>query len=235
VVEHSPSLRLSAAYAGLELRIKGDGQRYKLIIRCDPGWDSVGHTLSFPTQPGWQTVRLSFSEFLPVFRAKTMRNADPINPQSIYSIQLMLRCGCACKVLLAVCQLCRHGPATVFFRPHAQHVVLILMLCSKFESDGALNDTFREGSFELPVQRISAYLEEPLTPRAVLVSSAGVTRPGRPGINVDEEPPAVRMNEMLGGILDFKLAGARSMITLEGYASCCCLLWARGRHSATMS
>ncbi|KAL4859726.1 putative complex I intermediate-associated protein 30 [Chlorella vulgaris] len=142
-----PPLDLQA-YAGLELRIKGDGQRYKLIIRCDPGWDSVGHTLSFPTQPGWQTVRLSFSEFLPVFRAKTMRNADPINPQSIYSIQLML---------------------------------------SKFESDGALNDTFREGSFELP-------------------SCASVTRPGRPGINVDEEPPAVRMNEMLGGILDFKLA-----------------------------
>ncbi len=30
-----------------------------------------------------------------------------------------------------------------------------LLLCSKFESDGALNDSFREGAFELPVERIS--------------------------------------------------------------------------------
>jgi nucleoside-diphosphate-sugar epimerase len=41
--------------------------------------------------------------------------------------------------------------------------------------------------------------------RFVYISSAGVTRPGRPGIILDEEPPAVRMNDMLGGILTYKL------------------------------
>lgn len=40
-----------------------------------------------------------------------------------------------------------------------------------------------------------------------MVSSAGVTRPNRPGINVDEEPPAVKLNDALGGLLTFKLAG----------------------------
>ena len=34
---------------------------------------------------------------------------------------------------------------------------------------------------------------------------AGVTRPNRPGIDVEAEPPAVRMNNMLGGILTYKL------------------------------
>ncbi|NES25252.1 MAG: NAD(P)H-binding protein, partial [Symploca sp. SIO3E6] len=34
-----------------------------------------------------------------------------------------------------------------------------------------------------------------------------VTRPGRPGINLEEEPPAVRMNDQLGGILTWKLRG----------------------------
>ena len=34
---------------------------------------------------------------------------------------------------------------------------------------------------------------------------AGVTRPNRPGIDVNVEPPAVRMNDALGGILTFKL------------------------------
>ena len=32
-----------------------------------------------------------------------------------------------------------------------------------------------------------------------------MTRPDRPGIDVDVEPPAVRMNDALGGILTFKL------------------------------
>lgn len=44
-------------------------------------------------------------------------------------------------------------------------------------------------------------------PSWVHVSSSGVTRPGRPGIDIEKEPPAVRMNEMLGGILDYKLKG----------------------------
>merc|ERR1712070_356310 len=47
--------------------------------------------------------------------------------------------------------------------------------------------------------------------KLVYLSSAGVTRPGRPGINLDEEPPAVRMNDMLGGILTNKLKGEDSV------------------------
>ena len=44
-------------------------------------------------------------------------------------------------------------------------------------------------------------------PQFILISSAGVTRPGRPGINLENEPPAVRMNEQLGGLLTWKLRG----------------------------
>ena len=44
-------------------------------------------------------------------------------------------------------------------------------------------------------------------PRFILISSAGVTRPGKPGLNLEEEPPAVRMNDRLGGILTWKLRG----------------------------
>ena len=45
------------------------------------------------------------------------------------------------------------------------------------------------------------------TPQWIMVSSAGVTRPGRPGINLEEQPPAVRLNDQLGGILTWKLRG----------------------------
>ncbi|MGK7924673.1 MAG: SDR family oxidoreductase [Spirulina sp.] len=47
----------------------------------------------------------------------------------------------------------------------------------------------------------------PPTPQWIMVSSAGVTRPGRSGINLEEEPPAVRLNDQLGGILTWKLRG----------------------------
>ncbi len=84
------------------------------------------------------------------------------------------------------------------------------LMLSKFEYDGALNPSFSPGAFELQIESISAYGGETI-PRFVLVSSAGVTRPGRPGINLEEEPPAVRLNDQLGGILTWKLKGEDSL------------------------
>jgi len=79
-------------------------------------------------------------------------------------------------------------------------------MLSKFEYDGELNPKFEPGSFKLEVEQIKAY-GGAATPQLVQISSAGVTRPGRPGIDLASEPPAVRMNEQLGGILTWKLKG----------------------------
>lgn len=38
---------------------------------------------------------------------------------------------------------------------------------SKFEYDGKLNPTFKEGPFQLPVSSIKAYIKEPIAPRSV--------------------------------------------------------------------
>ncbi|KAK4361226.1 hypothetical protein RND71_020178 [Anisodus tanguticus] len=157
-----------SSYDGLELRLKGDGCRYKLIVRTSRDWDTVGYTLIFDTIEGWQSVRLPFSSLRPIFRARTVLDAQPFDPSQITSLQLMF---------------------------------------SKFESDGKLNPTFKEGPFELPVSCIRAYLKDPITPRFVHVSSAGVTRPERPGIDLSKQPPAVRLNKELDFILTFKLKG----------------------------
>ncbi|KAE8689464.1 hypothetical protein F3Y22_tig00110937pilonHSYRG00067 [Hibiscus syriacus] len=119
-----------SAYDGLELRLKGDGRRYKLIVRTSTDWDTVGYTASFDT-----------------------------------------------------------------------------LMFSKFEYDGKLNPTFVEGPFELPLSSIKAYIKDPITPRFVHVSSAGVTRPDRPGIDLSKQPPAVRLNKELDFVLTFKLKG----------------------------
>lgn len=159
-------------YEGIQLRVKGDGQRYKFLMRSDDKWDSIAYSHSFDTEAGaWIDVQIPFSTLIPAFRAKTLTDAAPLNARHICSLQLML---------------------------------------SKFEYDGNLNPHFTPGSFALELQCISAY-GKPVVPQFVLVSSAGVTRFDRPDINLDEEPPAVRMNDQLGGILTWKRRGEEAV------------------------
>ena len=166
-----PPLDLSD-YEGIELRVIGDGKRYKFITRCEGKWDGVGYSYSFDTVHDFATtIRVPFKDLIPVFRAKTVTEASKFDSSKVYSLQLML---------------------------------------SKFEYDGGLNPKFETGSFKLEVESIKAYGGK-ATPQFVQISSAGVTRPNRPGINLAEEPPAVRMNEQLGGILTWKLKGEEAI------------------------
>jgi hypothetical protein len=85
-----PSLNLSN-YRGIELRVKGDGQRYKLFVRTEAKWDGVGYAYSFDTHADqWMTIQIPFQDLVPIFRAKTVANAQPIDPSQICSLQLML-------------------------------------------------------------------------------------------------------------------------------------------------
>jgi uncharacterized protein YbjT (DUF2867 family) len=166
-----PLFNLSG-YEGVKLRVKGDGQRYKVFLRTDTKWDGIGYGYSFDTVANtWIDIYIPFRDLIPVFRAKVVKDAPPIEQSRICSFQLML---------------------------------------SKFEYDGALNPKFSPGGFALQLESIKAYNGANL-PQFILVSSAGVTRPGRPGINLDEEPPAVKLNDQLGGILTWKLKGEDSL------------------------
>ncbi|MGF1481562.1 MAG: CIA30 family protein [Cyanophyceae cyanobacterium] len=160
-----------SVYQGVELQVRGDGKRYKFILRCEDKWDGVGYSYSFDTtKNSWIKIQVPFADLIPVFRAKTVAEAR-LNPQHICSMQLML---------------------------------------SKFEYDGDLNPRFEPGAFRLEVATIKAYGGQ-ATPQFVMVSSAGVTRPGRPDLDLEEEPPAVRMNDQLGGILTWKLRGEEAV------------------------
>ncbi|QDL10846.1 NADH:ubiquinone oxidoreductase [Brasilonema octagenarum UFV-E1] len=167
----APPFNLSG-YEGVELRLKGDGKRYKFLMRTEAQWDGVAYSYSFNTEANtWMNVRIPFAQMIAVFRAKTVKDSPQIDQSKICSFQLML---------------------------------------SKFEYDGELNPQFSPGGFALEVESMKAYGGANL-PQFVLVSSAGVTRPGRPGINLDEEPPAVKLNDQLGGILTWKLKGEDSL------------------------
>lgn len=167
----APPFDLSG-YQGVKLRVRGDGKRYKFLMRTETQWDGVAYSYSFDTVANtWIDVSIPFSDLIPVFRAKSLKDSPKIDASSICSFQIML---------------------------------------SKFEYDGGLNPKFTPGGFALQVESIKGYGGLAL-PQFVLVSSAGVTRPGRTDINLEEEPPAVRLNDQLGGILTWKLRGEESV------------------------
>jgi uncharacterized protein YbjT (DUF2867 family) len=84
-----PSFDLSN-YQGIELQVKGDGQRYKLFIRTEAKWDGVGYAYSFDTIVNeWMTIQVPFKDLVPIFRAKTVNDA-PLDTTQICSLQLML-------------------------------------------------------------------------------------------------------------------------------------------------
>jgi hypothetical protein len=77
-------------FDGIELRLKGDGNRYKFMLRTETRWDGIAHCHSFDTvADNWITVQIPFTAFIPVFRAKTVNNS-PIDPSHIHAMQLML-------------------------------------------------------------------------------------------------------------------------------------------------
>ena len=69
----------------------GDGQRYKFILRNSPSWDSPAYIYGFDTAADtWMTVEIPFAEMVPTFRAKSVPNAAPFDPEKTFSFQFML-------------------------------------------------------------------------------------------------------------------------------------------------
>jgi Complex I intermediate-associated protein 30 (CIA30) len=123
-----PALDLSG-YTGIRLRLQGDGNRYKFLVRGGAGWDSLAHAYAFdtaaldratanPESRPWLDVYIPFAELVPTLRARTVPQAAPLDLRQIYALQLML---------------------------------------SKFEYDGQLNPRFTPGEFVLDIAAIAAY------------------------------------------------------------------------------
>lgn len=78
-------------WQGTVLHAQGDGQRYKWILRDNPGWDSLAYCRSFDTEADRQSqIRTSFLEMVATRRARTVPDASPLSPTQIHSMQLML-------------------------------------------------------------------------------------------------------------------------------------------------
>ena len=166
-----------SAFSGIRLKVKGDGQRFKFTLRDSDAWDAK------------YQYCVSFDT-----KAGSWQTIDLPFEDFLPTSRA------------------RRLPAEGTPPLDRSSIHSLQVMLSKFEYDGDLNPSFRPGDFELPIGSITAYktAEVPkrhTCPKFVMVSSCGVTRVGRKDLDLEKEPPAVRMNDALGGILTYKLKG----------------------------
>ena len=78
-------------YDGLLLRVRGDGNLYRLRIRTETTGSEIAYTGLFATEAEtWQEIYLPFSEMVPLYRGFIVDRAGPIDPSSIRSFGLMV-------------------------------------------------------------------------------------------------------------------------------------------------
>jgi hypothetical protein len=79
------------AYDGIEIRVRGDGKRYKLNLKTGSEFDGVMYRVPFETVEGeWRTLRFPFSDFVPSFRGRTVPDAPPLDPARIVTFGFLI-------------------------------------------------------------------------------------------------------------------------------------------------
>jgi hypothetical protein len=78
-------------YAGLTVRVKGDGKKYRLRLRTDDEFEGIAYQASFTTQSEkWIIVHLPFNKFRPVFRGRVVSEAPKLEAGHIRRIGFMI-------------------------------------------------------------------------------------------------------------------------------------------------
>ena len=78
-------------YDGLIVTVRGDGRRYRLRLKTDDDLEGISYQAIFFTDPAtWTESRLSFDEFVPVFRGSLVEGAPDLDPASIRRVGFMI-------------------------------------------------------------------------------------------------------------------------------------------------
>jgi NADH dehydrogenase [ubiquinone] 1 alpha subcomplex assembly factor 1 len=78
-------------YDGLIVRVRGDGKRYRLRLKTDTDLEGLAYQATFFTAPAeWTEPRLSFDEFVPVFRGAVVTGSPALQPSKIVRIGFMI-------------------------------------------------------------------------------------------------------------------------------------------------
>lgn len=81
----------SPAVRALQIKVRGDGKRYKLNLRMDDGFDGVSYQAPFQPPAGqWSVIRLEFEHFLPTFRGRMLSDVPSLDGLKVRQIGLMI-------------------------------------------------------------------------------------------------------------------------------------------------
>lgn len=78
-------------YAGLRLRLRGDGKTYKLSLRTDLFFDGVSYQAAFTTQQDvWQEISLPFEDFTATHHGIKLTTVAPMDTTKVESFGLFI-------------------------------------------------------------------------------------------------------------------------------------------------
>jgi NADH dehydrogenase [ubiquinone] 1 alpha subcomplex assembly factor 1 len=90
-VRSHPTLWDLRDYTGIELTLQGDGRRYKLRLKTEPGFDGVNWETAFVTDAGArQKICSPFRDLAPVYRGRLVSGAPPFDPGRIATFGLLI-------------------------------------------------------------------------------------------------------------------------------------------------
>lgn len=80
-----------AGYDGIEMRVRGDGKKFKLRLKTEVGPEGLCYEIPFPTnKDDWSLVRLPFKQAKAKFRGVKIPFVSALNPGKIKSLGLLI-------------------------------------------------------------------------------------------------------------------------------------------------
>ncbi len=77
--------------SGLVIRLKGDGKKYQIRVRESEMFDGISYRHLFVTRTDiWETIRVPFSTFVPVFRGRVLTDKPLVSPAKIKQIGFLI-------------------------------------------------------------------------------------------------------------------------------------------------
>jgi hypothetical protein len=87
----APALALSAKATHYVVDVRGDGKRYKLILRMAGRASQVSYQATFQTEKDvWTTIALPVKDFEASFRGRRVVNAPSLDPALVDQVGLMI-------------------------------------------------------------------------------------------------------------------------------------------------
>ena len=80
-----------SAFEGLVLRVRGDGKRYGFRLKTDASFDGVSYQFQIEPPAGeWAEISAPFTDFIPVYRGRVVRDHPPLDPSRIATFGLIV-------------------------------------------------------------------------------------------------------------------------------------------------